>query len=80
MTAMAAMTSAIKLRRTQRIRAALLGERAIPSAEEILIRGPGHFLQEEAGPEYAQLIIDFINGNPKGFTIDQKVISKEDIL
>ena len=52
----------------------------IPSAEEILIRGPGHFLQEEAGPEYAQLIIDFINGNPKGFTIDQKVISKEDIL
>ena len=52
----------------------------IPSAEEILIRGPGHFLQEEAGPEYAQLIIDFINGNPKGFTMDQKVISKEDIL
>jgi len=52
----------------------------IPSAEEILIRGPGHFLQEEAGPEYAKLIIDFINGNPKGFTIGQKVISKEDIL
>ena len=52
----------------------------IPSAQEVVIRGPGHFLQEEAGPEYAQLIIDFINGNPKGFTMRQKVISKEDIL
>ena len=52
----------------------------IPSAQEVVIRGPGHFLQEEAGPEYAQLIIDFINGNPKGFTMNRKVISKEDIL
>lgn len=52
----------------------------VPSAQEIVIEGPGHFLQEEAGPEYAQLIIDFINGNPKGFTMDQKVINKEDIL
>ena len=52
----------------------------IPSAKEVVISGPGHFIQEEAGPEYAQLIIDFINGNPKGFTIDQKVINKEDIL
>jgi haloalkane dehalogenase len=52
----------------------------VPSAQEILIEGPGHFIQEEAGPEYAQLIIDFINGKPKGFTVDQKVISKEDIL
>tara|TARA_Y100000996_G_scaffold46719_1_gene32198 strand:+ start:1136 stop:2254 length:1119 start_codon:yes stop_codon:yes gene_type:complete len=52
----------------------------IPSAQEVVISGPGHFLQEEAGPECAQLIIDFINGNPKGFTMDQKVISKEDIL
>jgi len=30
----------------------------------LVIEGPGHFLQEEAGSEYAQLIIDFINGNP----------------
>jgi len=52
----------------------------IPSAQEIIIEGPGHFLQEEAGPEYAQLIIDFINGNPKGFIMDQKVFTKEDIL
>ena len=52
----------------------------IPSAQEVVISGPGHFLQEEAGPECAQLIIDFINGNPKGFTMDQKVISKEEIL
>ncbi len=52
----------------------------IPSAQEVIISGPGHFLQEEAGPKYAQLIIDFINGNPEGFTIEQKAISKEDIL
>ena len=52
----------------------------IPSAQQVTIQGPGHFIQEEAGPEYAQLIIDFINGKPKGFTVDQKVISKEDIL
>jgi len=52
----------------------------IPSAQEITIQGPGHFIQEEAGPEYAQLIIDFINGNPKPFKIDQTVIDKENIL
>ena len=52
----------------------------IPTSQEIIINGPGHFIQEEAGPEYAQLIIDFMNGNPKGFTIEQKVINKDDIL
>ena len=52
----------------------------IPSAQEIVINGPGHFIQEEAGPEYAQLIIEFINGNPKGFSKDQKVINNDDIL
>ena len=57
-----------------------VGLKRIPTAEEIVIRGPGHFLQEEAGPEYAQLIIDFINGNPKSFTIREKTIAKEDIL
>ena len=56
------------------------GLKRIPSAEQIMIYGPGHFLQEEAGPEYAQLIIDFINDNPKSFTIDKKVIDKSDIL
>jgi len=45
----------------------------VPTAEEIVIKGPGHFIQEEAGPEYAQLIIDFINGNPKGFAMEKKV-------
>ena len=45
----------------------------VPSAQEIIIEGPGHFLQEEAGPEYAQLIIDFINGNPKPFSKDRVV-------
>ena len=52
----------------------------VPSAKEVVIKGPGHFLQEEAGPEYAQLIIDFINGNPQGFTVEKKVIDKESIL
>tara|TARA_Y100000768_G_scaffold132891_1_gene98889 strand:- start:8793 stop:9917 length:1125 start_codon:yes stop_codon:yes gene_type:complete len=52
----------------------------VPSAQEVVIKGPGHFLQEEAGPEYAQLIIDFINGNPQGFTVEKKVIDKESIL
>ena len=45
----------------------------VPTAKEIVIKGPGHFIQEEAGPEYAQLIIDFINGNPKGFTVKKKL-------
>ena len=52
----------------------------IPTAQEIVISGPGHFVQEEAGPEYAQLIIDFINGNPKGFTVKKKVLDKNSIL
>jgi len=52
----------------------------IPSAQEIVINGPGHFIQEEAGPEYAQLIIDFINGNPQPFKINQNSIDKKDIL
>ena len=45
----------------------------VPTAKEIIIKGPGHFIQEEAGPEYAQLIIDFINGNPKGFAVEKKL-------
>jgi haloalkane dehalogenase len=52
----------------------------IPSAQEIVINGPGHFIQEEAGPEYAQLIIEFINENPRGFSIKQKGINKDDNL
>ena len=56
------------------------GLKRIPTAQEIVIKGPGHFIQEEAGPEYAQLIIDFINGTPKGFEVEKKVINKETIL
>ena len=56
------------------------GLKRIPSAKEIVIQGPGHFIQEEAGPEYAQLIIDFINDEAKGFTVEKKVVSKDDIL
>tara|TARA_B100001287_G_scaffold109933_1_gene92732 strand:- start:841 stop:1965 length:1125 start_codon:yes stop_codon:yes gene_type:complete len=52
----------------------------IPSAKEIVIKGPGHFIQEEAGPEYAQLIIDFIDNKAKGFTKETNTIDKEDIL
>ena len=52
----------------------------VPTAKEILIKGPGHFIQEEAGPEYAQLIIDFINGNPQSFEIDSLSGNNKDIL
>jgi haloalkane dehalogenase len=45
----------------------------IPSAQEIIIEGPGHFIQEEAGQEYGQLIIDFMNGNPKPFKKERVV-------
>lgn len=52
----------------------------IPTAQEIIIKGPGHFLQEEAGSQYAELMIKFINGNPEGFTMEKKVIDRNDIL
>ena len=57
-----------------------IGLKRIPSAEEIVLYGPGHFVQEEAGPEYANLIIEFINGEAKSFTIKQTTIDREDIL
>ena len=57
-----------------------MGLKRIPSAKEIVLYGPGHFVQEEAGVEYANLIIDFINGEPKSFTIKQNTIDREDIL
>ena len=56
------------------------GLKRIPSAQEIMIKGPGHFIQEEAGPEYAQLILDFIKGEPKGFEVEKKVIDLDNIL
>ena len=56
------------------------GLKRIPTAKEIVIKGPGHFIQEEAGPEYAQLIIDFINGYAKGFEVEAKVKDIKDIL
>ena len=42
-----------------------LGLKRIPTANEIILYGPGHFVQEEAGPEYAKLIIDLINQLPE---------------
>ena len=56
------------------------GLKRIPTAKEIVIKGPGHFIQEEAGPEYAQLIIDFIKGEAKGFEVEAKVQAIKDIL
>ena len=56
------------------------GLKRIPTAQEIVIKGPGHFIQEEAGIEYAQLILDFINGNPKGFEVESKVEDIKEIL
>ena len=56
------------------------GLKRIPSAQEIVIKGPGHFIQEEAGPEYAQLILDFIKGEPKGFEVEKKVIDLDNIF
>ena len=42
------------------------GERAflnrVPTAQNVTIRGAGHFVQEDAGPEIAQLMVQFING------------------
>ena len=48
--------------------------------KKLLLKAQVIFCKEEAGPEYAKLIIDFIDGNPKGFTMEQKVLNREDIL
>ena len=56
------------------------GLKRIPTAKEIVIKGPGHFIQEEAGPEYAQLILDFIKGEAKGFEVKARDINIKDIL
>ncbi len=34
----------------------------VPNAQRVTIRGAGHFVQEDAGPELSKLIIDFIKG------------------
>ena len=36
----------------------------IPTAQNVTIRGAGHFVQEDAGPELARLMIDFMQGRP----------------
>ena len=38
--------------------------RRVPTAQNVTIRGAGHFVQEDAGPELAQLMVDFISGKP----------------
>ena len=52
----------------------------IPNPTVVTLEGVGHFCQEEAGPEYAQLIIDFINGNPQSFEIDSISGNNKDVL
>ena len=39
-----------------------------------------YFKSRDSYKQATQLIIDFINGNPKPFKIDQTVIDKENIL
>ena len=34
----------------------------VPTAQNVTIRGAGHFVQEDAGPELAQLMVDFMQG------------------
>lgn len=34
----------------------------IPNPTVITLGGAGHFVQEEVGPELAQIIIDFVEG------------------
>ena len=36
----------------------------IPNPTVITVEGAGHFIQEEAGPELAKIINDFIDGKP----------------
>lgn len=38
--------------------------RRVPGAEQVIIKGVGHFVQEEVGPQLAALIDDFIAGRP----------------
>lgn len=35
-------------------------EKRVPNPQSITIKGAGHFVQEDAGPELAQLIVDFM--------------------
>lgn len=34
----------------------------VPTAQNVKIRGAGHFVQEDAGPELAKLMVDFMQG------------------
>jgi haloalkane dehalogenase len=43
-------------------------QRAVPGAqgrEHPVIRGAGHFLQEDAGPALAQVVVDFVRATPR---------------
>jgi len=36
----------------------------VPTAQNVTIRGAGHFVQEDTGPELARLMIEFMQGRP----------------
>ncbi|MDG2305666.1 MAG: haloalkane dehalogenase [Candidatus Binatia bacterium] len=45
----------------------------VPTAQKVTIRGAGHFVQEDAGPELAKLMIDFMQDRPlpTGISVEQ---------
>ena len=45
----------------------------VPGAQNVTIRGAGHFVQEDAGPELAGLMVDFMQGRelPGEIRVDQ---------
>ncbi len=52
----------------------------VPTAQNVTIEGAGHFVQEDAGPELAALINDFIAGREvRGFSVDTSAASASEI-
>ena len=53
----------------------------IPNPSRVLIKGVGHFVQEEVGPEFANLINDFIADRPiKGFSKKEAGLDNQSIF
>ena len=53
----------------------------IPNPSRVLIKGVGHFVQEEVGPEFANLINDFIADRPiKGFSKKEAGLDNKSIF
>jgi haloalkane dehalogenase len=53
----------------------------IPNPSQVVIKGAGHFVQEEVGPEFANLINDFIADRPiKGFSKKEAGLDNQSIF